>query len=100
MTVECLRQDSAGNRRYSDGSVHHLLEVEERTESQWKVTVVVLLLLDAGSVEENENLDGFLGPVNLSDLLFNVCASRSVCVCWSLPTPPVRAGAQPACLPV
>lgn len=42
-------------------------------DQEWKVTVVVLLLLlDAGSVGENENLDGFLEPVNLLDLMFNV----------------------------
>lgn len=49
MTVECLRQDSEQDRSCSDESVQHLLEVEEPTESQWKVTVAVLLL-DAGAV--------------------------------------------------
>lgn len=37
------------NRSYLDESVRHLLKVEEQMRSQWKVTVVVLLL-DAGVI--------------------------------------------------
>lgn len=42
---------------------------------------MLLLLLDAGSVGENENLDGFLEPVNLCDLVFNVELNLPVFMC-------------------
>lgn len=73
---------------YLEEPVYHLLKAEE--QSQWKVTGVVLLLgagVADGRFGKNEELDGFLEPVNLFDLVVNsgVCRTPAeaagACLC-------------------